>query len=70
MSIGYTSISSLDEYELEDSHKIVLKYTRRLEKATKNIHGRINSNEPFVTSEQRTYMNEIARVDPNLLDDI
>jgi hypothetical protein len=67
MSID-TSLSSFDE--LEDSHKIVLKYTRRLEKATKNIHGRINSNELFVTSEQRFYMNEIARADPNLLDDI
>ena len=48
----------------------MLKCTRRLEKATKNINGRINSNELFVTSDQRFYMNEIARVDPNLLDDI
>src|SRR5436305_7014263 len=66
MSIDF-SLSSLDEPE--ESHKIVLKYTRRLEKATKNIPGRINSSELFVTSDQRSYMNEIASVDPNLLDD-
>ncbi|RIA95241.1 RNA dependent RNA polymerase-domain-containing protein [Glomus cerebriforme] len=63
-----TSLSSFDE--LDDSHKIVLKYTRRLEKATKNVQGRMNSNELFVTSDHRVYMNELARVDPNLLDDI
>ncbi|GBC02694.1 hypothetical protein RclHR1_04760009 [Rhizophagus clarus] len=68
MSID-TSLSSLDE--LEDSHKIVLKKCMRsLEKATKNVHGRISSSELFVTSEQRFYMTEIARADPNLLDDI
>jgi hypothetical protein len=53
---------------LNEPHKIVLTYTRRLEKATKNIPGRINSDELFVTSDQRFYMNEIAKIDPNLLD--
>jgi hypothetical protein len=63
-----SSLSPLNEPE--EIHKVVLKYVRRLEKATKNIPGRINSSELFVTSDQRSYMNEIANVDPNLLDDI
>src|SRR6266498_1146334 len=53
--------------EPSDCHKIVLTYIRRLEKFTRNIPGR-NPNELFVTSDQRSYMNEIAKVDPVLLD--
>ncbi len=65
-----SSLSSLNSLgEPEDVHKIVLTYARRLEKVTKCVPGRINSNEIFVTNDQRIYMNEIARVDRDLLDE-
>src|ERR1043165_9470240 len=50
-----------------ESHKIVLSYIRRLQKFTMN--NILGSSELFVTSEQRVCMNEIAKVDPNLLDE-
>ncbi|RIA86457.1 RNA dependent RNA polymerase-domain-containing protein [Glomus cerebriforme] len=62
-----SSISSINSLnEPGDSHKVVLPYIRRLQKFTMNdIPG---CNELFVTSDQRICMNEIAKVDSNLLD--
>src|ERR1044071_8803328 len=62
MSIN-SSINSISEPG--DSHKIVLPYIRRLQKFTMNNIP----NEVFVTSDQRICMNEIAKVDKNLLDE-
>src|SRR5436305_1344254 len=63
-----SSISSMNSFgEPGDSHKIVLPYIRRLQKFSMNNIP--DHNELFVTSEQRVCMNEIAKVDPNLLDE-
>jgi hypothetical protein len=66
MNVNSSLFSMNSLSETGDSHKVVLPYIRRLQKFTmNNIPG---CNELFVTSEQRFCMNEIAKVDTNLLD--
>ncbi|PKY40589.1 RdRP-domain-containing protein [Rhizophagus irregularis] len=50
-----------------DYHKAILSSIRRLNNATKNFPGRINPDDVFVTNDQRYYMYEIVKTDPESL---
>ncbi|RIA96761.1 RNA dependent RNA polymerase-domain-containing protein [Glomus cerebriforme] len=50
------------------AYKFILTSSRRLEAATKSFSGRTNPKEIFVTSDQRHYMYEIVKTDPELLE--
>ncbi|GET03785.1 RNA-dependent RNA polymerase RdRP [Rhizophagus clarus] len=58
--------SSPNEY---DYHRAVLLSIRRLSNVTKNFPGRVNPDDVFVTSDQRFFMYEIVKVDPESLND-
>ncbi|CAB4380254.1 unnamed protein product [Rhizophagus irregularis] len=50
-----------------DYHKAILSSIKRLNNATKNFPGRINPDDVFVTNDQRYYMYEIVKTDPESL---
>lgn len=50
-----------------DYHKAVLSSIRRLNNATRNFPGRVNPDDVFVTNDQRYYMYEIVKTDPESL---